>query len=385
MRVQIEPELLRWARERAGLEAGVLESRFPRLDAWERGDAAPTFRQLEDFARATRAPVGYFFLPEPPVERLPIPDFRTVGSGPLARPSPDLLEILYLCQQRQEWYRENALATRELRRTFVGSATLESEVVATAATMRSILGLDLDERRTLPTWEEALRRLVAQADDAGVLVMTSGIVGSNTRRQLDPDEFRGFALVDDLAPLVFVNGADSRSAQMFTLAHELAHLWLGQSALSDGGPAFLPSHRVERWCNQVAAELLVPLEAFRREYRTAARGAELTKEIKRLARIFKVSTLVILRRMHDVGGLSRDELRRRYGEELDRLRSIENARRKAGGDFHRVLPVRVSPRLARALVESTLEGRTSFTEALRLLALRKLQTFQDLGHRLGVV
>jgi len=128
--------------------------------------------------------------------------------------------------------------------------------------------------------------------------MVSGVV-SNNRRKLDPDEFRGFALADDRAPLVFVNGADSKAAQMFTLAHELAHIWIGASALSDAGPASSPPAGVELWCNQVAAELLVPTAVLRAELR---RDTPVGEEAQRLARYFKVSTLVALRRVHDVGG-----------------------------------------------------------------------------------
>jgi Zn-dependent peptidase ImmA (M78 family) len=111
------------------------------------------------------------------------------------------------------------------------------------------LRFDLDERRHTPTWTEALRRFITRADEAGVLVMVNGVVGNNNRRKLNADEFRGFALADDLAPLVFINGADSKAAQMFTLAHALAHIWIGASALSDAGPANSPSTDVERWCN----------------------------------------------------------------------------------------------------------------------------------------
>ena len=108
MRVEVKPKLLRWARERAGFDLGALTHRFPQLADWERGAARPTLKQLESFAKATHTPIGYLFLQEPPIERVPIPDFRTVGNEHIARPSPDLLDTVYICQQRQEWYRDFA-------------------------------------------------------------------------------------------------------------------------------------------------------------------------------------------------------------------------------------------------------------------------------------
>jgi len=153
---------------------------------------------------------------------------------------------------------------------FVGSAQAQDEVVSTAARMRSELGFDVDARRQMPTWTDALRKFIEQADNLGVLVMCSGVVNNNNYRHLDPQEFRGFAMADDLAPLVFINGADTKAGQMFTLGHELAHIWLGQSAVSDSQPVTLPNERVERWCNEVAAELLVPIELVRGEYRADA-------------------------------------------------------------------------------------------------------------------
>ena len=378
MRVEVRPELLRWARERSGLDIPALTRRFPHLDSWERGEAHPTLKQLEGFARATHTPVGYLFLPEPPVEHVPIPDFRTIGNERTGRPSPDLLDTIYLCQQRQEWYRNHARSMGEASLTLVGSVQVTGDVVRTAALIRTALGFDIEERRRMPTWTDALRRFLEQADALGVLVMVSGVVGSNNRRQLDPKEFRGFALSDHLAPLVFINGADTKAAQMFTLAHELAHIWLGQSAVSDAEASVVPEHDVERWCNQVAAELLVPLDVLRDEY---DRGAELSTETNRLARRFKVSTLVVLRRMHDAGGLTRRQLWNAYEAELERLRALPKG---SGGDFYLTLGARASKRFARALVVSTLEGQSSFTEAFRLLGFKKMATFRDLGNSLGV-
>lgn len=319
MRVDVPREMFNWARERAGMDVAALVKRFPQLTKWEAGDAQPTLKQLERFAKATYAPIGFFFLKEPPPpEKVPIPDFRTVANQRVARPSPNLLDTVYVCQQRQAWYHDYARAEGEQPLAFVGSARVGDDVVATATRIREALHFDLEARRQMPTWTDALRRFIDQADALGVLVMVSGVVGSNNRRTLDPDEFRGFALADDLAPLVFVNGADTKAAQMFTLAHELVHIWIGQTALSNAQAWAAPDDRVERWSNEVAAELLVPLKLFRADH------------------------------------------------------------------FYRTGRARVSRRFARALIANTLEGQTTFTEAGRLLGIRRASAFDALQKDLGL-
>lgn len=377
-RVPVQPKLLLWARKRAGYSADVLARRFPKLEEWERGEVRPTLKQLEAFAKATHAPIGFFFLDEPPVEQVPIPDFRTITSTRIDNPSPDLLDTVYLCQQRQHWYRDFARSTQEPPLDFVGSANLEDDVVETAAAIRRRLGFDLEERHRLATWTAALRRFIELADVLGVLVMVSGVVGSNNRRKLDPEEFCGFALADPVAPLIFVNGADTKAAQMFTLAHELAHLWLGKSGISNAEARTTPDQAIERWCNRVAAELLAPLEKLRSEFDV---HADLQDELQRLARRFKVSTLVILRRIYDAGLLTRNAMWTAYDAELDRLQALSKG---SGGNFYLTLGARASKRFARAIVTSTLEGRTGFTEAFRLLCVKKMKTFDDLGRSLGV-
>jgi Zn-dependent peptidase ImmA (M78 family) len=166
---------------------------------------------------------------------------------------------------------------------------------------------------------------------------------------------------------------------MFTLAHALAHIWLGQSALTDLTPITASEHGVERWCSAVAAEVLVPLDVLRAEHR---RDEELRNALTRLARHFRVSTPVIVRRIHDLGGLTHVELRQAYERELERLRP---KRKSSGGDFYRTQGVRLGRRFARALVLSTLEGDTPDRDAFRLLGFSKLTTLRELGHRLGVV
>lgn len=379
VRVDVAPALLAWASERSGRDFAELGERFPRLDAWASGEAQPTLKQLENFARATDTPVGFLLLREPPEERLPVPDFRTIAGSEAARPSPNLLDTIFVCEQRQEWYQSYLLASGAEPLDFVGSLRLGANVEDPARLMRQKLAFDLSARSEFASWSEALREFSERAEEAGVLVMISGIVGSNTRRKLDPDEFRGFALVDARAPVVFVNGADTKAAQIFTLAHELAHVWLGQPALSNLRlDAVESDQEVERWCNAVAAELLVPMDALRSEY---SDHVPLAEQLDRLARLYRVSTLVVLRRIFDGGYLGWNEYQAAFTAELARVRDKAGSE---GGNFYNTQPVRTSKRFARAIVADTLEGRTLHRDAFRLLGVRKYSTFRELGERLGV-
>ncbi len=378
IRVPVQPALFVWARQRARMDEAVLSARFPQLPGWEAGETHPTLRQLEHYAQATHAPLGYFFLPAPPQEALPIPDFRTMRQG-LPRLSADLLDVIYTCQTRQTWYRDEAVIHGETPLPFVGSATLATPATEAAQLIRQTLGFSVDARRECPSWAEALRLFIAQAEQAGVMVMVSGVVMNNNTRHLDPQEFRGFVLADALAPLVFINGADSKAAQMFTLAHELAHLWLGQTALSDAAMVETSNHAIETWCNRVAAELLVPQAEFRAALQ---RDEALDLALQRLARHFKVSTLVLLRRMLDVGWLDRNAFWGAYRVEEARLKALA-LRNTGGGDFYRTTVARVSKRFAQTLVASTLEGRTLYRDAFRMLGIAKPSTFNELGRTLG--
>ena len=380
-RVSVNAGLLRWARERAGLMQDDLIGKFRKLPEWESGSIQPTLKQIEAFARTVHVPVGYLFLTKPPEEPVPISDFRTFAGRTVTRPSPNLLDMIYVCQERQSWHRDFLRIAREPALHFVGSATIDMQPVDIAARMRETLGFDFDARRECPTWADALRLFIRQADEAGMLVMTSGIVMSNTSRRLDPTEFRGFALSDPLAPLIFINGADTKAAQMFTLAHELAHLWLGASALSNIGVESWQGFRPEElWCNAVAAELLVPLANLRAELRD---DEPLDDTVSRLARVFKVSTLVILRRLLDANRLSLSSFDSAWDQEHEQLRAKALAQTD-GGNFYRTTLARVGPRFARSLVTSTLEGQTLYRDAFRMLGISKTETFNKLSREVGV-
>lgn len=378
MHVPVKPDLLKWACARNGLAVDAYVHRFPRLKDWVAGVSNPTMKQLEGFAKATHTPIGYFFLPARPVEQMPIPDFRTMGNDRQGPPSPNLLDTIYVCQQRQGWYRDFVRIAGGQPLGFVGSAQTTDDVVGTAKRIRDALRFDVATRADFKTWTDALRYFIGQAEEAGLLVMCTGIVLNNSHRHLDPEEFRGFALSDSLAPVIFINGADSKSAQMFTLAHELAHVWLGQSGVTDSLTMGGQVSDIERWCDAVAAELLVPMADFRAHY---DRQVAPMAQVQTLVRRYKVSTLVVLRRMLDLGAISRDDFWALFRDELERLKDYASS---SGGNFYLTQPVRVSKRFAQAIIASTWEGRSSFTEAFRLLGVKKMSTFKQLSENFGM-
>jgi len=383
MHVPVNPELLHWARERSGIAQENLAAKpdFKKLPEWESGKTQPTLKQVEAFAHAVHVPVGYLFLSQPPEEPIPIPDFRTLARQSVTRPSPNLLDMIYICQERQSWYQDFTRASSQPELDFVGSATVETPPETVATDMSKTLGFDLEARRDCKNWTDALKLFIHHTDKVGVLVMVSGVVMSNPHRRLNPDEFRGFALSDPFAPLIFVNGADTKAAQMFTLAHELAYIWLGASALSNletvPGQGF---QREEVWCNAVAAELLVPLAVLRSDLQE---DEPLSDALSRLALTFKVSTLVILRRLLDVDWLTRERFDTAWVQEIEHLQAL--APKGRGGDFFRTTLTRVGHRFAYALVVSTLEGQTLYRDAFRMLGVSSTETFNKVGRKVGVI
>ena len=378
IRIEVNPSVMRWACARSGRSEEDLQQKFPRLMDWERGRVRPTLKQLEALAKATFTPIGFFFLEKPPVDELPVPDFRTMANAEVRRPSPHLLNTIYLCQQRQAWYQEEA--QRDLFwQNFVGRLDTSVEVEAAAEQIGRMFRFDMASRIELWDENETLRQFIEGAEEQGILVMVSGVVGNNTHQRLDVNEFRGFALSDPIAPLIFINGADAKAAQIFTLAHEIAHLGLGQSGVSNAQAATTrSSHSIERWCNQVAAELLVPSHAISAEFNPRE---ALTDEIRRLARFFKVSRLVILRRIHDIEELSRAQFSQAYAEELNRLEKIPD---RSGGHYCHSVVARASKRFVRALIASALEERTTLTEAMRLLDVKNVSALKKIAHNLGM-
>lgn len=378
MELSLQPSLLQWARERARLTQDALAKKMglvpKRVEEWEETGKIK-MDWADKLARKTHTPVGYLYLKEPPEEKLDIPDFRTLKDRGVRRPSTELIDTVDIAVLRQDWYREFLVAEGEEPLDFVGSITQAMPVVKAAEQIRKAMDLGTEVRRQQATWEDALRTMIAHIEERGILVMRNGVVGNNTHRPLSVDEFRGFAIADEFAPLIFINGADYLSAQMFTLAHELVHVFVNSSGISNLHNTFPSNHAIERFCNQVAAELLVP-EAELRPLHAAFAGKGDPSE--RLARHFKVSSMVMLRRLLDLDLITQKEFVARITAIKAKF-DAQRAQQAPGGSFFNTFRTRTSGRFARALIASTLEGRTSYREGLKLLGLPKYETFQKVA------
>jgi len=377
--IKVKPELIRWARERAGCSVEDFGTRFRKLAEWEGGEVQPTFKQLENFARATHVPFGYFFLPEPPVQRIPIPDLRTICNQETGHPSPDLLDTIYAMQRRQAWLREELVECEAESLVFVGSARVSDDPQGVGREMRRVVGLNDGWAAAVHTWREAVSVLRRAIEELGVIAVINGVVENNTHRKLDVKEFRGFALSDEYAPLVFVNGADAKSAQMFTLVHELAHIWLGESALTDTGLTSQPSQEIEMWCDRAAAEFLVPTDELRACWHDVRYDES---PFETIARRFKVSPIVAGRRAMDLHLVSRETFFDFYNEYIAKDQRPRSD--SGGGDFYNNQNMRVGERFALQVILAAKEGRVSFKEAYDLTGLRG-GAFQEYAIRLGVI
>lgn len=378
----VTPRLITWARERSGLSLEAAAKRLgvgpSKLQAWEHGEERPTLKQAENLAHKFSIPFGYLYLSEPPIEDLPLPDLRTVAGAPAHKPSPEFLDVIYDALRKQQWYHEYLSSEEYEPLEFVGKFSLDAPVDGVAADIRGTLGINNGLRERVVSWGQFLTELVRAAEAQGILVLRSSIVGSNTHRSLSVSEFRGFTLSDPLAPLIFINSRDAKAAQIFTLAHELAHIWTGQSGVSNPDyttPSSGQHNEIERKADRVAAETLVPRNDFLMNWNSFA---SLQINLDRLSRKYKVSAFVILRSAFDYQKIERDA----YLSKLKELSGNQRRTSDEGGNFYASVGARNSPTFTAAVVAAASEGRVSYREAASLLNVVNLSTFYKIEAQL---
>ena len=366
----ITPDVLTWARKRSGLDSGQLAHRLnvkpEAVTAWEDAERRPTFRQAQRLAQTLHVPFGYLFLSEPPVQELPLPDLRTLSGSQPEEPSPNFLDLLYDTMNKQQWFREYRESEGVEGLPFVGRFTVSNTAETVAADIRDIVAID-EARSKANNWEGFLRQLIRSVEELGVMVLRSGVVGNDTHRPLDVEEFRGLAITDEVAPLIFINGRDFRGAQIFTLAHEMAHIWVGEAGVSNPDYSMRSIEQdngVERFCNRVAAETLVPAQDFQRRWDQVGDTSEAS--LRFLTRHYQVSSKVVLRQAYDLDLIPAEVYWEGYWQSVERYTNAGTAA-VPGGNFYYTLTARNGIWFTSAVVSSVADGSLLHREAADLL------------------
>jgi Zn-dependent peptidase ImmA (M78 family) len=365
--LNINPNILLWAVDRAGHEVDEFAFTFPKLNDWLDEKKKPTFSQLQKFAKKVHVPFGYLFLQSPPVEQLPIPFFRTKNNN--NKVSINTFDTILLLKNRQEWLREYLQENEFDKKKYVGKFIHNFNYKNIVADIRSTLNFTENWASYFPTWEQTLEHLTEKVEEAGIIMIFNSIVENNTHRPIPVKECRGFVLSDDYAPFMFINAADAKAAQMFTIVHELAHIWTGHSAGFDFRQMQPANDPVEELCDKVAAEFLVPENNFLKLW-------DKNKSFKQLARGFKVSPIVIARRSLDFGKISKGQFFNFYNDYIQELKNKQE-RQPGGGDFYRTAKKRISLTYAAHVNQAVKSGQLLYRDAYKLTGLKgdTYQTF----------
>jgi Zn-dependent peptidase ImmA (M78 family)/DNA-binding XRE family transcriptional regulator len=367
----ITPDVLSWARQRAHISIDILAHKLHKkvedLEAWERGESRPTFKQAQTLAQKLHIPFGYLFLSEPPVEKLPIPDLRTIGDTGIDEVSPAFKDLLSDIKRKQSWYRDYAIESGEDKFAYLGKFSIDNGVKTVANSIRDILSYSPEERQKCYGSNDYFKLLTNKIEAIGVLIMRNSVLGSNTSRSLNVNEFRGFAIADEYAPLIFINSSDANSAKVFTLIHELAHLWIDESGISSVDLSQEDENKIEKFCNAVSAEVLVPESEFKNKWNNTE---EVTKNAIDTASYFKVSTFVTAWRAEElklINAATFFEFYRQASEEFEKLNRKNKEEKGSGGNPFANTWSRNGKRFSRAVAESALNQNVLLKDAGKLL------------------
>ncbi len=352
------------------------------LLSWKNGTKKPTFKQLEDASKKTHMPFGYFLLRRPPVEKTLMVNYRTIDSTSFPELSRDLIDTIDQMETIQDWMKEYLQGEGADSLDFVGSVKKPYDVLEISSYIRHVLHTESNWFLSIRNPRDAFVWWRRHLNMKGVMVFLSGTVGSNTHRKLDLREFRGFALVDDYAPLIFINSADTYTGRLFSLIHESVHIWLGDNSLFNRLDwQYGACRETETVCNAVAAELLVPEREFLNRWNSSD---DLYDQVEALAKTFHCSKFVIARRALDLNKIEKDAYKKLTVDFYEAFMKLEREGKikKSGGDYYKNQKFKLDHRFVEALNASMNSGRTQPTEASRLTGM-KYNTFAKLLEKMG--
>lgn len=375
----INGKMITWGRNRSDVTPDALAKKLDdipteRLLQWEQGEDKPTLAQAQKIANTLHIPLGYLYLDTPTQELTDTPDLRTVRNASRADYSPAFIETYQSVLLRQQWFREFRLQESYPELPFVRLFNPQSRVEDVVQSMTDLLTLDA-LRKQASTKEQFINLLVGKAESLGILVFRNGVVGRNNRRSLSVEEFRGFAIYDTYAPAIFVNTRDAKSAQVFSLLHELAHIWIGEGGISnyDLSATTGKTKTIETLCNRIAAEVLVPTVMIQAQWDKATPA---TDNVQKISSHCKVSRLVVIIRAQDQQLVNEGEFRQLYAAEIkqDKQQRDKLKQSDGGPPSNLMLSLQNGKLFSRVLLSQLYEGKVLFRDAARLLGIKKLDS-----------
>ena len=361
-RIDINPNMLSWAIQRAGYDVDVYLQEHPDIAVWFDKEMLPTENQLEAFAKKLHVPYGYLFLDEPPTEEIPIPMFRgEAGNGGF---NLNVYDTILSLQRQQEWLADYLTDNEYDVCQCVGIISLNTSIKESVTILRDLLELEEDWAFDRRDSSDAVNKLTEQIENIGISVSFNSGVENNNRREIPVEECRGFALVNDVVPFIFVNNKDSKTAQLFTLIHEMTHILLGTSA-GYGGEMEHIHDVTERYCDRVAAAFLVPAALLKKVW----------DGISKMAEKFKVSELMEARRAHELCLISGEAYRAFYFEYKNRPIPVKKT--SGYGDFYATALKRIGHLPAVHINNAVKSRQLDYLQAYRLTGLygKTYQTF----------
>lgn len=341
-------------------KAKIILNDFPKINQWSKLEAKPTYLQLVSLSKYFHIPFGYFFLDKIPKKNYPIPHYRTVEKGNF-QPSSELLYTIQTIEKRKEWA-SNILKEFKNPLPFADSISTKTDVNTAAQIIRNILKLPVDwaNSEDLRSWKEAFFLLVKRTEDAGIFVVMNGFVGSTN---LEVSEFRGFILYDKYAPFVFINGNDFVTGKIFTIIHEIVHVLVGKSASFDFANLEPADNITEDFCDKVTAEFLVPKQLILTAYE------RMGNDYNSIAHTFKVSRIVILRRLLDLGKISKTDFNAAYISFKISPTEQYQKNKDSKGNYYNSAPYKISREFFKLVYTSVKTNKTLYRDAFKLTGL----------------
>lgn len=380
----VKTNILKWVLETS---SDLLSEKWKnKIESWLTGKRMPTIVQLRDLSKASHISFGDFFLDNPPKSDLPLLNYRTINNSKVINPSKDLIEVVNQMELRVDWLQDYYQNEGLEAISFVGQGRTKTNLSVEEKAKSILSYFELKSGWNLNT-KDAFNFLKNKVEDARITVILGSYVGRQNRRSLNIEEFRAFVLVNDYAPLIFINTRDSQNARLFSLVHELVHIWMGDSELFNNNFVSFPQYlkpTSEQEINKIVEQILFPKNKFMQIWKNKKNTDSKVNQVYLTAKQFNTSpiaTAIVARRYHLVNQKIISQIKIETAKNTEKRREKQR-KSHVGPLYYDLILTNLDHNFARSVINSTESGQTSYTEAFNLLGVPGNKGYQEIKSRL---